>query len=249
MRNGTRLSGVIVVLIIAPELAHSDPASAFEVASVKLTSHGRTADGWSYSDVDIPSPGRLVATNGSLQELIVFAYQVKDYQLSGPDWLNSDAACYDIEAKAPPGTPKNQMRLMLQTLLAERFKLALHRETRMLPVYALVIAKNGQKMHEAGPDQPAGFNSQGGREKVRINSSKASMEDLAFRLSRDLDRPVLDRTGIKGSFRITLEWAREGDGPSVFSAIQQELGLKLESTKAPIEVLVIEHAERIPTEN
>jgi uncharacterized protein (TIGR03435 family) len=222
---------------------------AFEVASVKRTQHGRTPDGWSFSDVKIASPGRLVAVNASLDECIRWAYRLKEYQISGPDWLKSDEACYDIEAKAAsPDVPPSQVRLMLQTLLAERFKLVLHQENRMLPSYALVVAKNGPRLHE-NPEGRAGFNSEGGRDGVRVNSEKASMGDLAHRLSLDLDRPVLDRTEIKGSFRIELEWAREGDGPSIFSAIQQQLGLKLESVKAPIEIFVVDHAERVPSEN
>jgi uncharacterized protein (TIGR03435 family) len=138
---------------------------------------------------------------------------------------------------------------MMQTLLAERFKLALHRETRVLPVYALVVAKNGPKLQEANPDGRAGLTSEGGRSGVRVTSQKAAMAGLAHRLSLDVGRPVLDRTEIKGFFRITLEWAREGDGPSVFAAIQEQLGLKLEATKAPIEILVIDHAQKVPTEN
>jgi uncharacterized protein (TIGR03435 family) len=222
---------------------------AFEVASVKRTQHGRTPDGWSFSDVKIASPGRLVAVNASLDECIRWAYRLKEYQISGPDWLKSDEACYDIEAKASSsGVPPEQIRLMLQTLLAEQFKLVIHQEARTVPTYSLVVAKRGARLHE-NPEGRAGFNSEGSRDGVRVNSEKASMGDLANRLSLDLDRPVLDRTEIKGWFRIALEWAREGDGPSIFSAIQQQLGLKLESAKAPIKIFVIDHAEKVPTEN
>jgi uncharacterized protein (TIGR03435 family) len=221
----------------------------FEVASVKLTRHGRDANGVAFSDVKIASPGRLVGINASLQECIEFAYQVKEYQISGPDWLNSDAASYDIEAKAPAQTPPEQIRRMFQTLLAERLKLEFHRETRTLPVYELVVGKKGPKLQPANPEASGVFMSRGGRDGVKATSERASMADLAHRLSRDLDRPVFDRTGITGSFRITLEWAREGDGPSIFTAIQEELGLKLDPAKGPIEVLVIDHAEKVPRAN
>lgn len=140
------------------------------------------------------------------------------------------------------------MRLMLQTLLRERFKLVLHRDSKLLPVYLLVVRKNGPHLQSATSDAPGRLSSYGNREGVRVTGDSATMEALAHRLSRDLDRPVFNKTDIQGTFRIKLEWAREGDGPSVFGAIQ-ELGLKLEGSKAPIEILVIDHAERIPTEN
>ena len=226
---------------------------AFEVASVKLTAHGRNAEGLSISDLKIASPGRLVGTNASLDECIRWAYHVKEYQVSGPSWLNSDAASYDIEAKASPDTTLQQMRLMFQTLLRERFKLALHRDTKLLPVYLLTVAKNGPHLERAtleaaGGKAGGGLVSHGSREGVRVTGESATMEALAHRLSLDLDRPVFDKTGIAGAFRIKLEWAREGEGPSIFAAVQQ-VGLKLETSKAPVEILVIDHAEKIPTAN
>jgi bla regulator protein blaR1 len=225
------------------------PRPAFEVASVKLTAHGRNGEGLSISDLKIASPGRLVGTNSSLDECIRWAYDVKEYQISGPDWLNSDAASYDIEAKAPPNTTPGQMRLMLQTLLRERFKLLLHRDTRLLPVYLLMVGKNGPRLEKATLDADEGLTAYGGHAGVRVTGDSATMETLAHRLSLDLDHPVFDKTGIPGTFRIRLEWAREGDGPSVFAAVQEKLGLKLEASKAPIEILVIDHAEKVPTEN
>jgi len=245
---------ILVGLANAPRSraqSQGDDASrlAFEVASVKLTVHGRNAEGWSYSDVKIASPGRLVGTNASLDECIRWAYGVKEYQISGPGWLNSDAASYDIEAKAPPNTTPRQMRLMLRTLLGERFKLVLHRDTKLLPVYLLKVGKNGPHLERATLGADGGLTASGGRDGVRVTGDSATMETLAHRLSLDLDHPVFDKTGIQGTFRISLEWAREGDGPSVFAALQERLGLRLEASKAPIEILVIDHAERIPAEN
>jgi uncharacterized protein (TIGR03435 family) len=242
-------AGLLVFMSCGASGQSVEGAPAFDVASVKRTQHSRNADGLSISDVKIASPGRLVATNASLDECIRWAYEAKEYQISGPDWLNSDAASYDIEAKAPPNTPAKQIRLMMQTLLAERFKLVLHRETRVLPVYALVVAKNGPKLQEVNSEGGAGLSSEGGPNGVRVTSPKAAMAGLAHRLSLDVGRPVLDRTELKGFFRITLEWSREGDGPSIFAAIQEQLGLKLEGTKAPIEILVIDRAQRAPTYN
>src|SRR6266567_6523856 len=139
----TSLAPVLWFLLPGSVYCQSAAPPAFEVASVKLAHHERTADGLSFSDVKIAGPGRLVAINASLDECIRWAYQVKEYQLSGPDWLNSNNPTYDIEAKAPPETPPPQVRLMLQALLGERFKLKLHSETRVLPVYELVVANRG----------------------------------------------------------------------------------------------------------
>jgi uncharacterized protein (TIGR03435 family) len=222
---------------------------SFDVASVKLTQHRRDANGYSRSEVRIASPERFVATNASLDELIRWAYEVREYQIAGPAWIKADDPNYDIEAKAPPETLPRQMRLMVQSLLVERFKLELHRVTKTLPVYALVAGKNGPRLEPASAEAGSGFASMGSNRGVRVTAEKASMERLSHRLSLDLDRPVLDQTGINGLFAITLEWAREGDGPSIFTAIQEQLGLKLESSQAPIEILVIDNANKIPTEN
>jgi uncharacterized protein (TIGR03435 family) len=244
-----RAAGLLVCVSFGAAGQSVAAAPAFEVASVKLIQKVRNAEGWSFSDVKIAGPGRLVATNASLDECIRWAYEVKEYQVSGPPWLNSDTVTYNIEAKAPPETPAKQIRLMLQTLLAERFKLALHRESRMLSVYNLVVAKNGHKLQEAAPEGRAGLFSDSSLTSVNVSSQRASMAGLANKLSLDVGRPVFDRTEIKGFFRISLEWAREGDGASVFTAVQEQLGLKLEGAKAPIEVLVNDHAQRIPAEN
>jgi uncharacterized protein (TIGR03435 family) len=216
---------------------------AFEVASVKPTQHGRDANGWASSDVDVPTPGSLVATNASLQELIQFAYGVKEYQIAGPFWLNDDSVCFDIAAKSP-GASKQQMRQMLQTLLADRFQLALHRETRQLPIYNLVVAKSGLKLSPTSGDGRGGTFSRGGE----VTGTNVTMAGIAYRLSRELNRPVLDQTGVPGAFDFKFQYSNGGEGPSIFSAIQ-ELGLKLESTKGPMEVLVIDHIERSPTAN
>jgi hypothetical protein len=100
----------LAILVVIPVLGQPQAPPAFEVASVKPTQHGRNAEGWSHSSVDIPSPGRLVAENSSLDELIRFAYRLKDYQVSGPVWLNDDAESFDVVAKAPPDTPRQHMR-------------------------------------------------------------------------------------------------------------------------------------------
>lgn len=226
------------------------PASrAFDVASVKVTQYRRPVDGPSFSDVKIASPGRLVAINASLYECIEWAYQLKEYQFSGPEWLKDGGRNYDIEAKAPPETPPEQIRLMLQTLLAERFHMRTHRESRTVAVYDLVIAKKGLKLQKASVDAQTGFTSEGGPSGVRMTSPRATMARFANWLSGSVDRPVIDRTELIGAFAIKLEWAREGDGPSVFSALEEQLGLALRASRAQIDILVVDHAEKSPTAN
>lgn len=245
--------GALWAVILIPALARpQEPAAkapAFEVASVKLTQHGRNADGYAESSVDNPSPGNLVATNASLEECIRWAYDVKEYQISGPAWLNSDEASYDIVAKAGTAAPRKEIRLMLQTLLAERFQLKLHRETRMLPVYHLVVGKGGQKLGAAGLDADYRTFSSGGT----LEATHTPMAVFAEVLSRETGRPVFDKTGIPGAFDFKLEYSPDSSSnsnrPSIFTALQEQLGLKLESQKGPVEVLVIDHAERLPTAN
>jgi uncharacterized protein (TIGR03435 family) len=221
---------------------------AFDVASVKLTSHGRDAQGWSHSSIDVPSPGRLLATNASMEECIRWAYDVKDYQIIGPSWLNTDEASYDIEAKASPGTSKEEMRKMLQTLLAERFQLALHREQRTLSVYELVPGKGNPKLAPAVNDGHSSTRSIGGH----VTAHNISMNEWAYQLSRYMKQPVFNKTGLDGKFDFKLDYQTDHSDeglPTLFSALQEQLGLKLESTKAPVDVLVIEHAERVPSGN
>jgi len=210
------------------------------------------------------------------------AYDVKDFQLSGgPGWLSSDR--YDLDAKATPTPGREGMilqRRRLQNLLHERFNLTLHRETKVLPIYELTVAKAGLKIQplkdgscvpfdtdkfRAPGADPMSFCGYGGFGRGFYEAASTSMAELADSLSMAVDRIVVDKTGIKGVFRVHLTYesmprplATTGDPgnaapavdsrPSIFTAVQEQLGLKLESTKGPVEVLVIDHAER-PSEN
>jgi uncharacterized protein (TIGR03435 family) len=164
--------------------------------------------------------------------------------------------------------------MMLQSLLEDRFKLALHRETKVLPIYALVVGKNGSKLHQT--DAEGGLRMSMGPKGLRL-TGKASIPMLADALSRFTDRPVLDMTELKGSFDVDMEWTSEGrpggffgpggggrppegegerreakenaDAPSIFTAVQEKLGLRLEGRKSPVEILIVDHAERVPSEN
>jgi uncharacterized protein (TIGR03435 family) len=222
---------------------------AFDVASVKPNRTG--ANGGSLSR----SGGRIVFDNASLKECIAFAYSIatgRDYALSGPAWLDSEK--FDIAATFPPATSRDRLREMLRTLLAERFGVKTHRESRRLKAYALVVGKRGPRLKEAGNGGDDSFIFGEGR----VTARAISMASFADRLSGPvfkLERPVIDMTGIKGSYDLTLEWAPDGmsvdgrPGASIFTALQEQLGLKLEVRETTIGILVVDHADRIPTGN
>jgi uncharacterized protein (TIGR03435 family) len=246
-----------VVLVNAPQLRAQQQAAtplAFEVASIRPHKGMYTV-----VRVSISGPKVTIEAYG-LTGLIMDAYRLNgSYQISGgPSWMDSDSDRFDIVANAPgEGTPTgDDVRRMLQSLLADRFQLKLHRETKERPVYALVVAKSGPKLKESAPDKEFST-SVGGVRTAQLTMTKATMEQFAVQLSTGgLDRPVIDKTGLAGRYDITLNWIPEYAGPpapdsngvGVFTAVQEELGLKLEPQKAPVEILVIDHAEK-PSEN
>jgi uncharacterized protein (TIGR03435 family) len=205
-----------------------------------------------------PSGPRLTLEGWRITNLIQEAYAIKRYQVILPP--GSPDAVFDIAAKAEGDAerPKAEFRPLLQTVLEERFHLKFHREQRELPVYAMVIAKGGPKFHESAADEPAkNFGGVYGRNQS-VEFQQGTMEDLARRIPNALfiDRPVIDHTGLTGKYTIKLVATPEfrinnnprPDDLSVFEAIQQQLGLKLEPRKEPIEVLVVDHVEK-PTAN
>jgi bla regulator protein BlaR1 len=217
----------------------------FEVASVK-------ASPWFGSGA--VSFNRTVGPAGidfagiTAKELIVWAYGIKGYQVSGPGWISGE--WFDVVAKASGPTPEDQMRLMGRSLLASRFRLQSHTETKLLPVYELVVGKSGLKLHEADP--AGGPRYTPGRR--GILAKHVSLSRFAELLSNKTDRPVVDKTAIEGFFDIDIEFTPDTGlapdnelSPSVFAAVQQ-LGLKLEPHKASIEVLVVDRVER-PSQN
>jgi uncharacterized protein (TIGR03435 family) len=244
-----------------PKMMPADADPVFEVATVKPSDPNR--------------PGRLfsirgnevITVNTTVRDLLVFAYGVHIRQISGgPGWMETDK--YDLNGKPEGGLPNNaQFRVMIQKLLADRFQLAFHHEKRELTVYALTVGKNGPKItkNESGGAIPGLIFRGLGNLPVR----NATMEEFASVMqSAVLDRPVVDQTGLKGRFDFQLQWTPDetqflslrGPGPlpsppdgvethpDLFTAIQQQLGLKLESTKAQTDVLVIDKVER-PSEN
>jgi uncharacterized protein (TIGR03435 family) len=230
----------------------SAPVKPFDLATVKPNKSGGITTITGRGGSIRPSPGQIAMENVTLWKALGFAYGIgedKDYAITGPAWLKTER--YDIVAKLPPNTTWEQRLRMFQALLAERFKMAVHRETRELPVYAMVPAKEGFKLREVEMGH-GGFSAGRGQ----IKAQKMPLAMFAERLSQIVDRPVLDETGIKGAFDFTVEFTPEdatpGDaasGPSIFTAIQQQLGLKLEARKGSVEVLVVDRADRVPIEN
>ena len=279
-------AGALLLLAITACVMFGQPAERpkFEVASIKATERGeRGTSGMR------PQPGgRLVAQNFGARMLITRAYHLQDFQvIGGPEWLRDEG--FDIEAKGGADATRDQLMLMLQAFLEDRFQLKYHRETRELPVYALTVARGGAKLPAPKPDgcvktgptvspslndtpcgtmsismSPAGMNAHGG---------DMPMSVLISQLSSMLGRPVLDKTGITTNFDVHLEFAvdeslagmmkewgtvqghREAmmaksdssdphTAPNILAAIQAQLGLKLESTRGPVEVMVIDHIEK-----
>ena len=249
-KSAFALVGFIVSFAMAQEV--SPPA--FDVASVKPDRRGP-------GDRDIDHDGGLLTmTNVSLKRCIMVAYDVGDAQVAGPAWIDSEA--YDISAKVLSGGVDTQYTLRLQTLLKDRFKLVLHREMREGPVFNLVVAKGGPKMakDESGAPQDSDITRQKGHATFRA----VSMEQLAIFMERPqvaVGRSVVDKTGLQGVYNFTLDWTlqdRAGSAdspkaddqwPSIFGALQEQLGLKLEPGRARREVIVVDSAEKVPTEN
>lgn len=296
----------------------------FEVASIKASApmgNGRMMMGWR-GGPGTNDPGRITGSNLSLQMMITNAYGVKHYQvIGGPSWLDTEH--FDVTAKVPEGASKDDVKIMWQNLLAERFKLTVHHDSKEMPIYALTVGKNGAKLKEstvsdAPPPQPKEGNagaalplprpgpphigSDGcpelpaamtGRPMNMMMMSpngacmvvvSQSMQGLADQLSFQFDRPVLDMTELKGKFDFKLRYdpgsmpggrgmpmmmmagPPPGGGPpgvdgsrsaaperepapSIFAAMQEQLGLKLDPRKGQVDLVVIDHIERTPTEN
>ena len=308
---------MVMVVLLAMACYAQQPESqlTFEVASIKPAAppEGGMMRVGSRGGPGTGDPTRFTSTNMSLSNLIVLAYDIRPYQLSGPDWLNS--ARFDVAAKIPEGATKEQFRIMMQNMLAERFKLVIHREKKELPIFELVVGKGGPKfkesedqadavpgaapplpppsVHKMGsdgfPEMPAGrtmMMMMPGR--ARMSAYKDTMEALATRLSMQAGRPVTDGTGLKKKYDYTLTFAPDGGGmgpgmmgagggmamvghaavpaggpgggpmagnadaeslPTLATALQEQLGLKLEAKKGPVDIVVVDKVEKVPTEN
>jgi uncharacterized protein (TIGR03435 family) len=297
-----------------------DASPTFEVASIKAAAPqqmGRMMVGMR-GGPGTRDPGQVAFSNANLKMLLTQAYNIKDFQVSGPAALDTER--FDIVAKVPRDATKEQFRVMLQNLLAERFKLALHKETREAAVYALLVAKGGVKMKESAPDAPADPNAPkaadaqppppppggpggggigpppmgrdgfpappGGAARgsmmimmgpkgLRMQAKGITMARLTDMLGMQTGRPVVDMTKLTAEYDITMDFSAEGlqmmrgmppmgpppgapgpetghdseASPTIFTAVQEQLGLRLESRKAPVDYFIVDHVEKAPTEN
>jgi bla regulator protein BlaR1 len=264
-------------IFLATALAGAVFAQKFEVASIKPNKSNDHR-----IMIGIQPGGRFNASNVTVKQLITMAYGIRDYQVSGlPSWAESDH--YDIAAKPEGGdssapdakTQQEKMRAMIKDLLADRFGMKTHSETKELPIYALVVAKNGPKMEESkenAPEAADGVPRGRGGQMIRMGRGQLSgqemrMDMLVNQLSQILRRNVVDKTGLTGKYDIKLNWTPDpgeggmmpgpsdgapppsaDSGPSIFTAIQEQLGLKLDSQRGPVELVVVDKIER-PSEN
>lgn len=273
---------------------------AFEVATIKPAAPqemGRMMVGMR-GGPGTNDPGQATFTNMSLTGLVQVAWGVQDYQVTAPSWM--DSTRFDVIVKVPAGASKEDFKAMMRNLLAERFKLAAHKESKEVPIYALVVGKNGAKLTESPKTAPADDETDGGRRppgppqrdkdgfpilrggrgnlifmgpngRLQMVSGHVTMAEFARNLSGMLGRPVVDQTGIQGEYDLKLEYTREGlpmprgmpapppgmmppaeggeAGPSIFTAVQERLGLKLDARKGPVDLIVVDSAEKTPTEN
>jgi uncharacterized protein (TIGR03435 family) len=241
-------TALLAFLVVFPALAQQ---AEFDVATVKLSPppEGDLIN----INLGRATHGKVTLSNATLSDCIKFAYNLSsDAQLAGPDWIRS-APRFDIVAQAAPDTPRERLLPMLRKLLAERVNLRVHREQRQLSFAALVVAQGGPKVHSVDPDSPLANSPSG---PGHIVSPRMSMTTLAKLLARFERTPVLDLTGLTGDYQIRLEYApdrmadaEKSNGSSLYSALQQQLGLKLESRKGPVEVLIVDSADRKPSEN
>jgi len=229
---------------------------AFDVASVKPGGPVRP-DGLLEINLGTVQHGVVTLTNTTLSECLRWAYGLtNEEQIAGPDWITSRQYRFEIVAKAPPDTPVKELRIMMQNLLAERFKLALHREPRKIAHYVLTVARRGPRLSESTGDAPPARVYYG---TGRLAYTHLTMDRFVVLLSRQMKQPVFDKTRLTGAYDIELQWtpddapaaadAPSAPSPDIFSALKQQLGLQLESSKEPLEVLVVDHAEKTPVAN
>ena len=243
-------------LTILAAAAFSQTAGAppsFDVASIKA-SQGRRGgmDMLGLNAIQV-TPGSFTMWNSSLKTAIGWAYGVFEYQITGPGWAGEDR--YDIVAKSAGPVSRDQLRSMLQSLLAERFKLAIHRETKEMQAYVLSVGKNGPKFSESKTEGDSDVTPDPKRMVVEVH--RVDLRQLVHLLATTFQTPVIDQTGLRGRYDVSIDVTKyipqsgERANPLdiIQTGLQQELGLKLESKKMPVDLLIIDHAEKAPVEN
>ena len=260
MGQETNLALILFAAAAACGQSVDAPISTFDVASVKVSQPGAAGERRGRGNTQL-SPGTVTMRNVSLKAAIRWAWHVSEYQVTGPDWLDSQR--YEIAGKAAGPATEEELRLMMQALLRERFKLTLHHQTKELGVYLLVAGKNGPKVHESTTEGETSIETN--QKQMSVNVQRAPVSRLVEMLSNVMGAPVIDMTGLKGRYDLNLNVAKyaadmAAPGKSVESTpmdvmaltttvLQAELGLKLEAKKMPLDVVVIDHAEKFPVEN
>jgi uncharacterized protein (TIGR03435 family) len=248
------MTGFVATFLVMAMVATAQPAAApaFDVASIREGQPGR--------ETVETAPGSVTMRNNRLTSCIRWAYNVMDYQISGPAWLND--VWFDIAAKAGAPVKEAELRVMMQALLADRFKLTLHRETKEISALILTVAKGGHKLTPVENDDAPSFKTG----KMTLTGQGATISQLIQFLSREIRNPIVDQTGLIGRYNYTLdinsyvtEEVMKSVGPNggpppdapgiIAQAMQAQLGLRLDQKKAPIEMLIIDHIERTPTGN
>ena len=256
-----RRAQVAILLILSGGIA---PAQTFQSASIH-PSH--TRPGMNGGRMYMGGRGSMTftASNASLASLAIMAYGLRPYQFSGPGWMESDRV--DITAKEPPGATTPQIRVMLQNLLATRFKMTVHRGAKEVSQYQLSVLPGKPLLANTAPPaavpgetearEPDALQARpGARTSIaigngggRIVTAAETMAQLAQQLEGPLREPVIDATGLTGRYAFRLEWAQADAQNTLAAALKTQLGLKLEHKKGPIEILIVDHAENHPTQN
>jgi uncharacterized protein (TIGR03435 family) len=235
------MAAILIALTLAPPIAaQTSPTGplSFDAASIKPADPEHIG-----LQMYSPNPGSFRAMAADIKHLMTFAYNVRDVQVSGgPRW--SDTELFDIQAKASGPATIAELRLMVRSLLENRFQLKMHRESKEQAVFDLVVGKRGPKLT---PMESKGLGI--GLDKTQLNGHGATMSGLASVLSSRVGHQVIDRTELTGFYDFTLTWtpdeaAATESGPSIFTALQEQLGLRLEPAKGTVEMLVIDGVER-----
>jgi uncharacterized protein (TIGR03435 family) len=234
------------------------PQARFDVASIKsskLSGEGRNRESVT------ANPGTLTMRNVTLKSALQWSYSMKEYQVSGPAWIGDER--YDISAKAADAAPEQQLRAMLQNLLADRFKVVLHHEKKDLPFYALLVAKSGSKLVRGNPDGASVLEPKGTGLSAK-DTSLSEAADLMTQIATRLNLPpIIDKTGLKGRYNFTIDASDflqsvragnvEPDPNSIVTGVieilKEQLGLTAELRKGPTDVVIVDRAEKLPTEN
>jgi uncharacterized protein (TIGR03435 family) len=245
------LTQIAALSIVAAGLASAQGTGApkFDAVSVKPNNSG------SGSSSDYDRAGSFIATNESLKTLVRSAFDLKTYELAAPAWM--DDVRFDVIARFPAGTTRPDVLKMKQAMLVERFGLVSHAESRDLPVFVLTVAKGGIRFKVSKPEELPGSDANGRDGNHSLRATKINMEKLCATLSRYLGRPLLDMTHLAETYDVALQWSEESAqpeniapaAPGLSTAIEAQLGLKLKSQKSPIQVMVVDRAEKVPTDN